>query len=83
MRQARELLEYLKKNDLFVTSTNKNLGTTILSRTWYMQECMKYLDNVSSITKISVDECYDLMHNLHHHIQKVVLSKTNPLMEQE
>ena len=79
MRQARELLEYLKKNDLFVTSTNKNIGTAIVSRTWYIQACIKYLDNGSSIPKISVDKCHELMDYLHYHIEKVVLSITHPL----
>ena len=73
----------MKSNNLFVTSTDKNLGVAVVSRTWYIAKCKDYLANDSSITKISVDKCHEIMNNCQRHIDLIVMSRAYSLTEQE
>jgi len=83
MQSVRKLLKYLADNGLFITSTDKNLGIAIVSRTWYIRMCKDYLKNDRSITKINVDMTHEVMKNLQRHIDQVVMSRAYSLTEQE
>jgi len=83
IQSARKLLKYLADNDLFITTTDKNIGIVIVYQTWHLRMCKDCLKNDSSITKIYIDRIHEVKKHLQRHIDQVVMSRTYSLTEQE
>lgn len=69
--------DYLTKNKLLVTASDKNLGLVVMSLPWYHTKCEEYLDNnASSLAVIDKDEA--VVENLITRNKTVALADSAP-----
>lgn len=79
MVKVTELEEYCLKNNLIISPTDKNLGTAVVSRDWFIRSCEALLEDKLNYRVIDADEKKALLHKTLHNVLSL---STLPGMEE-